>query len=58
MTNLLLDLFHLMVLIAEAERIAKESGYAKVAIIAGVGVREYYKKLGYENIEGYMVKNV
>jgi elongator complex protein 3 len=45
-------------LIAEAERIAKEAGYAKVAIIAGVGVREYYKKLGYENIEGYMVKSL
>jgi elongator complex protein 3 len=45
-------------LITEAERIAKQQGYATVAIIAGVGVREYYRKLGYENVEGYMVKEL
>ena len=45
-------------LIAQAERVAKHAGYSKVAIIAGVGVREYYRKFGYENIDGYMVKNV
>lgn len=45
-------------LITQAEQIAKTAGYKKVAIIAGVGVREYYRKLGYKNIEGYMVKEV
>ncbi len=43
-------------LLIEAERIAKEAGYEKLAIIAGIGVREYYKKRGY-TLEGtYMVK--
>jgi hypothetical protein len=28
-----------------AEKIAKEKGYEKMAVISGVGVREYYKKL-------------
>ncbi len=44
-------------LVAEAERIAQEKGYAGIAIIAGVGVREYYRKLGYELDRSYMVKN-
>jgi len=43
-------------LVAEAERIAKEKGYEGIAIIAGVGVREYYRKLGYELDKSYMVK--
>jgi elongator complex protein 3 len=43
-------------LLAEAERIAKEAGYTNMAIISGIGVREYYRKLGY-HLEGtYMVK--
>jgi len=45
-------------LIEKAEKIAKENGYKKMAIISGIGVREYYKKLGY-TLEGvYMVKNL
>lgn len=44
-------------LVAEAERIAQERGYEGIAIIAGVGVREYYKKLGYILDRTYMVKN-
>jgi len=45
-------------LMGEAEKIAREAGYKKLAVISGVGVREYYKKLGY-NLEGtYMVKNL
>ena len=35
-------------LIREAERIAREEGYKGIAVISGVGVREYYRKLGYE----------
>ncbi len=34
-------------LISAAERIARENGFAKLRIISGVGVREYYRKLGY-----------
>ena len=46
-------------LMNETERIAKEAGYEKMAVISGVGVREYYKnKLGY-SLEGtYMVKKL
>ncbi|MBT4936965.1 GNAT family N-acetyltransferase, partial [Candidatus Peregrinibacteria bacterium] len=45
-------------LILEAERIAKEEyGIEKIAVIAGIGVRKYYEKLGY-TLEGtYMVKS-
>lgn len=43
-------------LLAEAERIAKERGYAKLAVISGIGVREYYRKLGYQLDGTYMVK--
>jgi elongator complex protein 3 len=45
-------------LMAEAERIAKEKGYKKMAVIAGVGVREYYKKIGYHFEGSYMVKSL
>ncbi len=45
-------------LMAEAERQSKEAGFKKVAVIAGVGVRGYYAKIGY-HLEGtYMVKNI
>lgn len=43
-------------LMAEAERIAKEAGYQKVAVIAAIGTREYYRKLGYELEDSYMTK--
>lgn len=45
-------------LLIEAERIAKEAGYKKVAVIAGVGVREYYKARGYRLDRTYMVKDL
>lgn len=45
-------------LMAEAERLSIENGYKKIAVISGIGVREYYKKLGY-TLEGtYMVKEL
>lgn len=44
-------------LMAEAERITKENGHSKVAVISGVGVRGYYRKLGYRKMGSYMVKN-
>jgi len=44
-------------LITEAEKISRQNGYKKIAVISGIGVREYYRKLGY-GLEGtYMVKN-
>jgi elongator complex protein 3 len=46
-------------LMKEAEQIAKEAGYKKMAVISGVGVREYYKnKLGYKSDRTYMVKEL
>jgi len=44
-------------LMEEAERIAREEhGSTKMAVIAGVGTRHYYRKLGYELEGPYMVK--
>lgn len=45
-------------LIKEAEDISREAGYKKMAIISGVGVRDYYRKLGYRLHYGYMVKSL
>jgi elongator complex protein 3 len=42
----------------KAEEITKNYGISKLKIISGVGVREYYKKLGYELEGTYMVKNL
>ncbi len=43
-------------LIERAEQIAKENGKNKMVIISGVGVREYYRKLGYSNDGPYVSK--
>ncbi len=44
-------------LIEEAEKIAcEEWKKEKMVIIAGIGTREYYRKWGYEEVCGYMVK--
>ncbi len=40
----------------EAEEISKRNGYKKLAVIAGIGVREYYRKLGYQQEGTYMIK--
>jgi len=46
-------------LVQEAEKIAKhEFGLQKIAVISGVGVRDYYRKLGYRLQEEYMVKRL
>lgn len=45
-------------LMAEAERIAQEKGLKKVAVISGVGVRGYYRKLGYRLRGTYMIKHI
>ncbi len=43
-------------LLAYAERIAADDGYQKLAIISGVGVREYYKAFGYRQDGPYVSK--
>lgn len=45
-------------LMAEAEQRAKDAGYKKLAVISGVGVREYYRKLGFSLEKTYMVKSL
>jgi len=46
-------------LIAEAEKISKKEFEAKkIAVISGVGVRGYYRKLGYRLENTYMVKDL
>lgn len=43
-------------LMDETEKIIKKEKIKKLDVISGVGVREYYRKLGYELRNGYMVK--
>jgi elongator complex protein 3 len=46
-------------LMNEAEKISKKKGCKKIKVISGVGVREYYRKLGYvleEDKGEYMIK--
>ena len=45
-------------LMAEAERITLEQGLDKVAVISGIGVRNYYRKLGYELEGTYVTKTL
>jgi elongator complex protein 3 len=46
-------------LLAEAERIAaNEFGAMQVAILSGVGAREYYRNEGYRLESGYMIKTL
>lgn len=43
-------------LMLEAEKLARQAGYKKIAVIAGIGTREYYAKKGYELVGTYMIK--
>ena len=46
-------------LMEEAERIAvEEHGSVKMAVISGVGTRDYYRKLGYSLDGPYMSKTL
>jgi len=45
-------------LMREAERIAHENGCERIHVISGVGVREYYRNLGYELEGAYMTKRL
>jgi elongator complex protein 3 len=43
-------------LVGEAEKIAREFGLEKVAVISGVGVRGFFASLGYNLKDTYMIK--
>ena len=45
-------------LVNEAIRISKENGYKKIAVISGNGVKEYYRKFGFEDEGMFMVKHL
>lgn len=45
-------------LMFEAEKLAKTNNYRRVAVIAGIGTREYYKKRAYRLKGTYMVKDI
>ncbi len=45
-------------LMQSAENLAREAGYKKMAVIAGIGTREYYQKKGYELEGTYMVRDL
>ena len=46
-------------LMEEAERIAREEhGTSRLAVISGVGTRDYYRRLGYKLEGPYMVKDL
>ncbi len=45
-------------LLEKAEQIAKHNKFKKMVIISGIGVRNYYKKHGYEKEGPYMVKKL
>ena len=40
----------------QAEWIAITNGYFKIAVISGIGVQDYYRKLGYSLQSTYMIK--
>ncbi len=45
-------------LMEDAENFAHKAGYKKMAVISGIGTREYYRKKGYELKGTYMVKHI
>jgi len=45
-------------LMKEAEKIVKKNKFKKIAVISGVGVRNYYRKFGYKLKETYMKKSL
>ena len=45
-------------LLAEADRIAREKDYRRMAVIAAVGTRQYYLERGFERGELYLTKKI
>ena len=45
-------------LMSLVEKIAKENNINKIVVISGVGVRGYYRKIGYQLKENYMIKKI
>lgn len=45
-------------LLTYAEQTARGAGYEKIAVTSGIGVRDYYRKFGYEREGHYMMKRL
>ncbi len=45
-------------LIEKAEKISKDYGFKKIAVISAVGTREYYRKRGFNEKDLYMTKSI
>jgi elongator complex protein 3 len=45
-------------LIHQAEQIAIENGFKRMAVISAIGTREYYLERGFERGELYLIKNI
>ena len=45
-------------LLSEAERIARDAGYHRLAVLSGIGVRPYYRRLGYSLRPPYLEKHL
>jgi elongator complex protein 3 len=45
-------------LLQQAEVIAKEKGFSRLAVISAVGTRQYYLERGFKRGELYLVKNI
>jgi len=45
-------------LLNKAEILARKAGYPKIAVIAAIGTREYYRHLGYQRAGLYMLKSL
>jgi histone acetyltransferase (RNA polymerase elongator complex component) len=45
-------------LLKKAEEIAIQNNFRKIAVISGVGVRNYYRKFGYNLINTFMIKEL
>jgi len=46
------------ILLARAEEITTSTGYQRLAIMSGIGVRPYYRRQGYERKGPYMIKEM
>ncbi|HZW04557.1 MAG TPA: tRNA uridine(34) 5-carboxymethylaminomethyl modification radical SAM/GNAT enzyme Elp3, partial [Anaerolineaceae bacterium] len=45
-------------LLAEADRVARAHGFARLAVIAAIGTRPYYEARGFRRGELYLVKEI
>ena len=45
-------------LMKKAEEIVMDNAYLKVSVISGIGVKNYYRSLGYEEYDTYMIKKI